>query len=307
MTRDSRMLPTWSLTGSGQSTQLSCTSTALRPRSPRRRRPAGCGWTALPRCSPGVSAPCARASGTRYSSLRVLLPPNARPLLQSSRLAQTRAPPRCALSRSSGWTGLGPNSRGWRSKRSRDIGDIVNSSGTAGHRPGPGTVGIGLRPGGLPGHSSGRAARRRAGCRAAGRVSASWPGRPLPAPSASPRLAELDDPLVQRDGSPPAEGREPQPLHAAQQGRELFEDAAYRGFAQAVTGTSWNVVVGGQRRVDVARPEGAGETGVGRAHGVQLDDGQIAAGPPARRVRAWRPSPSCASRTARTSSGLTIV
>ena len=35
-------------------------------------------------------APCASASATRYSSLRVLLPPNARPELQSSRLAQIR-------------------------------------------------------------------------------------------------------------------------------------------------------------------------------------------------------------------------
>jgi hypothetical protein len=40
-----------------------------------------------------VSAPCARASGTRYSSLRTLFPPNASPELQSSRLAQLCAPP----------------------------------------------------------------------------------------------------------------------------------------------------------------------------------------------------------------------
>ena len=37
-----------------------------------------------------VSAPEASASGTMYSSLRVLLPPKARPELQSSRLAQIR-------------------------------------------------------------------------------------------------------------------------------------------------------------------------------------------------------------------------
>ncbi len=34
-----------------------------------------------------VSALLAMASGTIYSSLRILLPPNARPELQSSRLA----------------------------------------------------------------------------------------------------------------------------------------------------------------------------------------------------------------------------
>jgi hypothetical protein len=44
--------------------------------------------------------------------LRVLLPPYASPLLQSSRLAQRLAPPRCAVSRSSLWTGEGPNNSG---------------------------------------------------------------------------------------------------------------------------------------------------------------------------------------------------
>src|SRR4051794_18649423 len=65
-----------------------------------------------------VSHPLASASATRYSSLRVLLPPNARPLLQSSRLAQSRAPPRCALRRSRRWTGEGPKVSGWRAKAS---------------------------------------------------------------------------------------------------------------------------------------------------------------------------------------------
>ena len=57
-------------------------------------------------------APWASASGTRYSSLRVLLPPKASPELQSSRLAQIVAPPRWRLRRSSWWTGLGPNRSG---------------------------------------------------------------------------------------------------------------------------------------------------------------------------------------------------
>jgi glycine oxidase len=47
-----------------------------------------------------------------YSSFRVLLPPNAKPLFTSSRLAQTDAPPRCFVSRSSGWTVLGPKVSG---------------------------------------------------------------------------------------------------------------------------------------------------------------------------------------------------
>ena len=59
-----------------------------------------------------VSAPCASASGTRYSSLRVLLPPNARPLFTSSRLAQICGAAEVPLSRGSGWMGLGPNVRG---------------------------------------------------------------------------------------------------------------------------------------------------------------------------------------------------
>jgi hypothetical protein len=53
------------------------------------------------------------------ASLRTLLPPYARPELQSSRFAQmSTAPPRCSLSRSSRWTGDGPKRSGTRSKRS---------------------------------------------------------------------------------------------------------------------------------------------------------------------------------------------
>src|SRR4051812_41463704 len=69
-------------------------------------------------CTPpietSVSQPFASASATRYSSLRVLLPPKARPLLQSSRLAQSVAPPRWDVSRSSWCTGDGPNISGCR-------------------------------------------------------------------------------------------------------------------------------------------------------------------------------------------------
>src|SRR5687767_14294838 len=76
-------------------------------------------WT--PPIETSVSQPWASASATRYSSLRVLLPPYARPLLQSSRLAQISAPPRWAVRRSSRCTGEGPKSSGWRSNASRFI------------------------------------------------------------------------------------------------------------------------------------------------------------------------------------------
>ncbi len=74
-------------------------------------------WRVWFDCTPpidtSVSAPCAIASGIRYSSLRVLLPPNASPLLQSSRFAYSSTlPPRWALSRRSGWIGVGPNVSG---------------------------------------------------------------------------------------------------------------------------------------------------------------------------------------------------
>src|ERR1022692_1670483 len=69
-------------------------------------------WT--PPIETSVSQPCASASATRYSSFLVLLPPKARPLLQSSRLAHTSAPPSDSVSRSSLCTGDGPKSSGWR-------------------------------------------------------------------------------------------------------------------------------------------------------------------------------------------------
>ena len=94
MIRDSMMLPTRSLTESGQSTQFSCTSTAFRPSLAATAATWRVWLDWYPPIDTRVSAPCARASGTRYSSLRVLLPPKASPELQSSRLAQIAAPPR---------------------------------------------------------------------------------------------------------------------------------------------------------------------------------------------------------------------
>ncbi len=120
MMRDSRMLPTRSLTESGQLTQLSWTSVAFRPSLAATAATCRVWLDCTPPIETSVSAPCASASGTRYSSLRVLFPPKASPELQSSRLAQIAAPPRWAVSRSSGCTGLGPNSSGYRGKSARD-------------------------------------------------------------------------------------------------------------------------------------------------------------------------------------------
>src|SRR5262249_25673799 len=119
--RLSRMLPTRSYTESGQSTQLSWIRTHFIPT----RAAVAATWRVwldwTPPMDTSVSHPCATASATRYSSLRTLLPPKASPLLQSSRFAQIRAPPRCALSRSKGCTGDGPNRSGYRANESRFI------------------------------------------------------------------------------------------------------------------------------------------------------------------------------------------
>ena len=120
MIRVSWMLPTlsYAVSGpvrSGQSTHPSCTVTAFRPRW--QATPVTCrvwfDW--MPPIDTSVSQPCASASAARYSSLRTLLPPNAMPELQSSRLAQiSTLPPSAADRRGSGWIGEGPNSRGTR-------------------------------------------------------------------------------------------------------------------------------------------------------------------------------------------------
>src|SRR4051794_20698797 len=99
---------------SGHSTQLSCTSTQPRPRCAQTAATCRVWLDCTPPIETSVSQPCASASATRYSSLRVLLPPKASPELQSSRLAQMLAPPRCLVSRSRRWIGEGPNVSGWR-------------------------------------------------------------------------------------------------------------------------------------------------------------------------------------------------
>src|SRR5687768_15790050 len=144
--RESRMLPTLSLTGSSQGTHFSCTSRAFIPRWAATA--ATCrvwlDWT--PPMDTSVSAPLASASGTMYSSLRTLLPPYARPLLTSSRLAHTSAPPRCWVSRASRWTGLGPNVSGWRGNSCSFIGPLLaGPRGPAASLSGHGIAGEGPR------------------------------------------------------------------------------------------------------------------------------------------------------------------
>src|SRR4051794_29075763 len=78
----------------------------------------------MPPIETSVSQPVASASAARYSSLRTLLPPNAMPLLQSSRLAQiSTLPPSAAERRGSRWTGDGPNSSDTRGKSARLMGN----------------------------------------------------------------------------------------------------------------------------------------------------------------------------------------
>src|SRR5438105_3833421 len=120
MIRESRMFPTSSYPSSGQSTQCSCTSTQARPRWAATAATCRVWFDWTPPMETSVSQPCASASAARYSSLRVLLPPYARPELQSSRLAQiSTRPPRCSASRSRRCSGEGPKRTGPRSKLSR--------------------------------------------------------------------------------------------------------------------------------------------------------------------------------------------
>src|SRR5262249_12382522 len=105
---------------SGHSTQCSWTSTQPSPRCAATAATWRVWFDCTPPIETNVSQPCASASAARYSSLRTLLPPYARPELQSSRFIQTStAPPRCSVSRRSGCTGDGPNVRGTRSKSAR--------------------------------------------------------------------------------------------------------------------------------------------------------------------------------------------
>ena len=80
------------------------------PRPPRSR---GRGSTGARRPSTRTSAPTARASARKSSSLRTLLPPRANPV-RSSRLIHRRGPPRCAVRRGRGWSGVGKKPSGWR-------------------------------------------------------------------------------------------------------------------------------------------------------------------------------------------------
>ncbi len=69
------MLPTRSFTTSGQSTQLSWTSRALRPSLAATAATCRVWLDCTPPIDTRWVAPWASASGTRYSSFRVLFPP----------------------------------------------------------------------------------------------------------------------------------------------------------------------------------------------------------------------------------------
>ena len=88
MMRDSRMLPTRSYTASSCGTQLSWMSTHFIPILAATAATIRVWFDCTPPIETNVSALLASASGMMYSSLRSLLPPNASPELQSSRLAK---------------------------------------------------------------------------------------------------------------------------------------------------------------------------------------------------------------------------
>src|SRR4029453_4403051 len=102
---------------SGHSTQDSWTSTHLSPVRAAAAATCRVWFDCTPPIETSVSQPCASASATRYSSFRILLPPNARRELQSSRLAQSEAPRSSSVSRSSRGSGGAPEGGGYRWNR----------------------------------------------------------------------------------------------------------------------------------------------------------------------------------------------
>ena len=196
-----------------------------------------------------VSAPLASTSGTMYSSLRTLLPPKARPLLTSSRLAHTCAPPpfaaRWSESRCRWWTGEGPKVSGWRSNCSRFMRSPAGRSGRLGGLVG--LVGVGDEVGEvLPGAEGdvGGGLRVAAGAR-------------------------LDEALVQRHRLLPGVGGEAAALEAAYDGAELVEHGGEGPVAGGLDRDPVEVVVRGQRGVGVVGLDRGSEAAVGGPH--QLD------------------------------------
>ena len=245
--RLSRMLPTWVLVGSSHGTHFSCTSRHFRPR-----------WAATaatwrvwldwkPPMETSVSAPLASTSGTMYSSLRTLLPPKARPLLTSSRLAHTWAPPpfaaRWSESRFRWWTGEGPKVSGWRSNCSRFMRSPAGSGSVVGVGDEVGEV--------LPGAEGdvGGGLRVAAGAR-------------------------LDEALVQRHRLLPGVGGEAAALEAAYDGAELVEHGGEGPVARDLDRDPVEVVVGGQRRVGVVGLDRGGEAAVGGPHPLDVVVGE---------------------------------
>ena len=145
MMRDSRMLPTRSLTGVRPVDPLLLHQHGLEARASRRpRRPGGCGWTGSRRWRPACRRPgrarpgrCTRACGSCCRRRRArCCSPRAWP--------RCCAPPRCAVSRSSGWTGLGPNGQ-------RVALEAVESARVMGSPGGSGVAGSGWWTDGVEG------------------------------------------------------------------------------------------------------------------------------------------------------------
>src|SRR5262249_32959299 len=78
-----------------------------------------------------VVAPWARASATRNSSLRVLLPPDDRPV-RSSRFSQMLGPPSAVESRFAASRGVGPGVYLRRGKRAKCIEELHRRTSEAG-------------------------------------------------------------------------------------------------------------------------------------------------------------------------------
>jgi hypothetical protein len=79
---------------------------------------------------------------------------------------------------------------------------------------------------------------------------------------------------VLRNRTPAAQRGEPQSLQAPQHRRELFKDGADGPVRAGGHRDAMEVVIGGERCLDVVTAQSLGEACVGFAHGVELGRGQ---------------------------------
>ena len=198
-----------------------------------------------------------------YSSLRVLLPPKAKPLLQSSRLAQTWAPPRCAGQ---------PRQP---VHRARAEGERVALEVVDRHRD---LLGRRWVAGRSRRQVSSRGARV---CQVSWETSAAASRSPASQRSMS-RACSATDPRPESDA-------EPQPLHPPQHRRELVEDCRERGVARRRDRYAVQLVVGVERRFGVAGLQRRLEARVRVAHARR--GRRPSAGPPRRARRAGASGP----------------